>query len=396
VTGRSGPSASAAEGPRIEIVSAAADRLAIPLRRPFSTAVGTWRQRDTWLLRLRDSTGREGFGEACLDPSAGPDDLERLAGFVRAATADLLSSGGIDRWAAAGDDGAPRAAVAAAITSAMVDLGWPWAGRPAAGRSAAGLEAIGSVPVNATIATDDPDGTVVAAAEAVAAGFGTLKLKGGAERSTADLLERLRAVRRVVGPDIELRLDVNGAWDPRVARERLQALADVGLAYVEQPISPGDPADLAALRADSPVAIAADESVTSVLAARDLLRARAVDLLVVKPTRVGGIVRAVAIIEDAAAAGVTVVVSTLLETGVGLAAALRVAVVATTFAGAAGVPRPPAHGLATAGALADDLLLEPLEVAGGRLAVPTGPGLGVSVDRKTVDRWSVERVEAVG
>ncbi len=390
MTGRPRPSTAAAGGLPIEIVAATADRLAIPFRRPFSTAAGTWRRRDTWLLRLRDSTGREGLGEACLDPSAGPDDLEPLAELVRAATADLLSPGGPDRWAAGGDDGAPRAAVAAAVASALVDLG-----SPRAGSWGAGVQAIESVPVNATIATEDPEETVRAAVEAVAAGFGSIKLKGGTERSTSDLVERLRAIRGAVGPDIELRLDVNGAWDAGVARERLAALGDVALAYVEQPIAPGDPADLAALRADSSVAIAADELVTSIQAARDLIRTCAADVLVVKPTRVGGIDRAVEIAQDAAAAGVPVVVSTLLETGVGLAAALRAAVIATVASGSTGAPRPPAHGLATAEVLVDDLLLVPLAVAGGRMTVPAGPGLGVKVDRNALDRWSIERVEAI-
>lgn len=342
-----------------------ADRVRIPFRAPFATAAGTWHARDAWILRIRDADGREGLGEANLDPGADERVLERLAAAVR-------------RWLTTGDvepEGAEGLAVAAAVDAALVDVG------------AIVLDAgavVASVAVNATIATEDRAASVAAAGNAVARGFTTLKLKGGRERSEVDLVERLAAVRGAVGGDIALRLDVNGAWDATTARERLGALAPLGLEYVEQPIAPGDPAALARLRADSPVRIAADESVDSLLAARDLLAAGAVDVLVVKPGRVGGPLFALAIAREAAAAGVGVTISTLLDTGVGLTAALRTAACLPN-----GV-----HGLATADILASDLLARPLHVVGGRMIVPANGGTALdasSVERYAVERSSVER-----
>jgi o-succinylbenzoate synthase len=391
----------AGAGPTIpaDIVAATATRLAIPFRRPFVTATGTWWERETWLFHLVDATGRTGHGEACLDPAAGPAERERLAGLIRATIPAIAGPGDaaerIERGIGASPDDAVGSAVAAAVVSAMVDLGGPATGAGQEPPYPATTEPSGTtstVPVNATVGAEDPAATVAAAIEAVQAGFTTLKLKGGREASSRDLVERLAAVRRAVGPGIELRLDVNGAWDLPTARDRLAALADLGLAYVEQPIPPGDPEVFAALRSEAAVPIAADESVTSRRAARALLAADAVDVLVVKPCRVGGIAAATAIVRDAARSGVPVVISTLLETGVGLAVALRAAVVATD---AAPTDRPaPAHGLATADLLADDLLAEPLRIASGRMAVPSGPGLGVDVDPAAVDRWTLERVEA--
>jgi hypothetical protein len=127
----------------------------------------------------------------------------------------------------------------------------------------------------------------------------------------------VRAVREAIGPDVHLRLDVNGAWDPPTAEERLEAVERFRLEYVEQPLAGDDAEALAELRRRVRVPIAADESVTSIKAARELLDAEAVDVLVVKPARVGGLVVGAEIAALAAERGVPVVVSTLFETGWG-------------------------------------------------------------------------------
>jgi L-alanine-DL-glutamate epimerase-like enolase superfamily enzyme len=106
-----------------------------------------------------------------------------------------------------------------------------------------------------------------------------------------------------------------------------------------------------------------------------------VAVLVVKPARVGGIRAARRIAEVAAAGGVATVVSTLFESGVGIAAALHLA------AAVPGEGR--AHGLATADLLASDLLARPLPVRAGAMAVPRGPGLGVELDEVALDRYAV-------
>lgn len=340
------------------LVRVGAVRVRVPFRAPFATAAGTWVARDAWIVRVRDDDGREGIGEANLDPAADDAALERLAATVR-------------RWASGGEvdlDDAVGRAVAGAIDAARSDLG--------------GGVAATSVAVNATIATEDVAASVAAARDVVARGFTTLKLKGGREHSTAELVERLTAVRTAVGPDVALRLDVNGAWDAAIALERLVALAALRLAYVEQPIPAGDVSTMAALRASGVVPIAADESVESLATARALLGAEACDVLVVKPGRVGGPTVALAMAREAAAAGVGVTISTLLDTGVGLTAALRVAVLVP-----GGV-----HGLATADVLECDLLAEPLVGRDGRMVVPAGPG--TALDEEAIERYAVERVEA--
>ena len=133
--------------------------------------------------------------------------------------------------------------------------------------------------------------------------------------------------------------------------------------------------------------------------ARAALAERAADVLVVKPARVGGQAATMRIVDAAAAAGVSVVLGTYFETGVGIAAALRIAAAmraagATTrgaAAGSRGAPQreEPAHGLATAGLLVHDLLSVPLPIAKGRMAVPAA----VALDEHEVERYALERIE---
>jgi L-alanine-DL-glutamate epimerase-like enolase superfamily enzyme len=192
-------------------------------------------------------------------------------------------------------------------------------------------------------------------------------------------VERIAAVRAAAGPGVSLRLDLNGTLATSEAESVLSRLEAFHLEYVEQPVAEAaSVADLARLRRLARVPIAADESVTDLAAGRALLDADAVDAVVVKPARVGGVGEGAALVELAAQAGVPVTVSTLLETGVGLAGALQVASLS---------PGDVAHGLATAGLLATDLLASPLTVVSGRMAVLDGPGLGVEVDDAAVMRW---------
>jgi L-alanine-DL-glutamate epimerase-like enolase superfamily enzyme len=118
-------------------------------------------------------------------------------------------------------------------------------------------------------------------------------------------------------------------------------------------------------------------------------------VLVVKPARVGGPVAVAEIAKAAAAHEVPVVISTLFETGIGIAAAL-IAAAQLRHAPGARFPAPLAHGLATAGLLEHDLLEEPLVVEAGRMHAPGGAGtgrLGIRVSRRAVARFAAEFVE---
>ncbi len=364
-----------------------ADRVRIPLRRPFPTATGMWLEHDAWIIRIVDGDGRVGLGEAVLDPDSGEVAERILSSLVREA-AERAGAAALPSMADLEFHGAPGRALNAAIESAVVDLERPDV-PPRIGPDGEG------VGVNATIPSLGPAAGAEAALQSVESGFRTLKIKAGAERETEVLVERIRAIRTAVDPTVRLRIDVNGAWDLATAEDRLRAIVGFDIEYAEQPIPAHDVDGLARLRRRVGVPIAADEAASSVSAVRGLLAADAVDVLVVKLARVGGPAAVAEIAERAAEHDVPLVVSTLFETGIGIAAAL------TTAAGLpeirlSGAALPPDHGLATAGLLDHDLLEESLIVARGRMHVAghTGSGgLGVVLDGRALERF---RAEAVG
>ena len=379
------------------IRSLIADRVRIPFRRPFQTAHGSWREREAWIIRIADGDGRVGLGEAVLEPRAGAaagDAAGLLASLVRE-TATRASAGSLPRRAELERHGVAGAALNAAIESALLDLDC----LPLPARIASDGPGVG---VNATVASLHAAAGAVAALAAVEAGFTTLKVKAGDEPDTAALVDRVRAIRAAVGPAVRLRLDVNGAWDMATAEARLVAITGYDIEYVEQPLTAGDVDALATLRRRVRVPVAADESASSVAAVRALLAAQAVDLLVVKLARVGGLAAAAEIAEAAAERGVPVVMSTLFETGIGIAAALHAAAILPDVR-LRGASTPPDHGLATASLLEHDLLERSLVVDRGRMRTAGGGvggrgggelgGLGIMLERQALDRF---RAEAVG
>ena len=363
--------------------SLAADRVRIPFRRPFPTATGMWVEREAWILRLAGDDGRVGLGEAVLSPADGEVAETILTALVREAVDG--AAGGLPSLADLEMHGTPGRALAAALASASADLDGPAPGED------------DWVGVNATLPSLGPDAAAEAAQQSVESGFATLKLKAGAERETEVLVERIRAIRTAVGPDVRLRLDVNGAWDLATATDRLEAVARFDIEFVEQPLVAHDIDGMAELRRRVRVPIAADEAAASVRDVRGLLEAEAADVIVVKSARVGGPGAVADIAAIAAARGVPVVVSTLFETGIGIAAALAMAGRLPEVASARW-PDPLDHGLATAGLLEHDLLVRSLIVEEGRMRPPGGEGaggLGIVHDARALERFRVESIGQV-
>ncbi|WP_425837950.1 o-succinylbenzoate synthase [Microbacterium sp. PA5] len=194
---------------------------------------------------------------------------------------------------------------AATWLSAAIDFGWR--PQPAPVRDA--------VRVNATIPA--VEARRVPAVLARFEGCRTAKVKV-AERGQhlSDDVARVRAVRDALGAEGRIRVDANGGWNVDEAERALHALAEFDLEYAEQPCeSVGELAELRRRLADWDIPIAADESVRKASDPLEVARAGAADLLVVKVQPLGGIARARAIVE---AAGLPVVVSSALDTSVGL------------------------------------------------------------------------------
>jgi O-succinylbenzoate synthase len=239
------------------------------------------------------------------------------------------------------------------------------------------------VPVNVTVPAVGPE----RAHEIVRAGGCTTAKVKVAEpgQSLADDQARVEAVRDALGPTGRVRVDANGAWsvDEAVSALALLDRAAGGLEYAEQPCAEVE--DLARVRRRVDVPIAADESIRR---AEDPYRVRdleAADVAVLKVQPLGGVAACLRIAEDI---GLPVVVSSALESSVGIAAGLALA---------AALPELPyACGLATVQLLEHDLVTEPLLPVDGRL--PVRPVVvdesRLVADEPTRTRWE-ERLAAV-
>ncbi|HTT50182.1 MAG TPA: o-succinylbenzoate synthase [Streptosporangiaceae bacterium] len=221
-----------------------------------------------------------------------------------------------------------------------------WDGWPAPRR--------GQVPVNVTVPAVGPDQAhrIVAAS-----GCRTAKVKV-AERGQpgrADIA-RVEAVRDALGPAGRIRVDANGGWDVDTAARMLGELSRSGLEYAEQPCPTLD--ELAELRKRVDVPVAADESIRRAEDPLAVRAAGAADIVVLKAQPLGGVRSALRI---AAACGLPAVVSSAVESSVGLAAGVALA---------AALPELPyACGLATMSLLTGDVTSQPLAGPGGVLPV---------------------------
>jgi L-fuconate dehydratase len=143
------------------------------------------------------------------------------------------------------------------------------------------------------------------AREAVAEGFGQIKLKVGADLD--DDLRRLTLAREAVGPDVAIAVDANQRWDVGEAIRRGAAMAPFDLAWLEEPTSPDDVLGHAAIRRGvAPVPVATGEHVQNRVVFKQLLQAGAVDVVQIDACRVGGVGENIAILLLAAKFGVPV------------------------------------------------------------------------------------------
>ena len=357
------------------------DSFRIPLATRFETAHGPLICREGLVLRLTTDGGLEGVGEISPFPAfdgttldEATSELARLAPeIIGARVEDLLSA-----LASRSDRGARVPSVRHGLDVAGHDAIARQVGISVAELMAERVERV--VPVNATVAAADLGAAVARSDAAVAAGFRCVKLKVGMAATIESEVARVAAVREAIGSGVTLRLDANGAWDVDRAIATLRALDGFDLEVVEQPVAGPDLAGLAAVRRATRIPLAADEAVTGIAAAREILDRAAADALVVKPMVLGGLGPAREVIQLARAAGCGVIVTTTVDAGIGVAAALQLA---------ATLPQPGfAAGLATGPLLTGDIVAVPLVIDRGTLALPTGPGLGVAVDPEQLERFA--------
>jgi O-succinylbenzoate synthase len=358
-------------------------RATLPLVAPFRTSFGVLVERETLLVRVVTETG-EGWGEcvAFPDPGYSPEYVDGAHDVLRRFLVPrLLAAGDV----AASDVGGLLAPVTghpmakAALELAVLDAELRTQVASLATRlGGARTEvecgvSVGMFPVAELL--DHVDAYVAAGYRRV-----KLKIEPGFD------VEPVRAVRER-HPDVALQVDANAAYS-RSSADRLVALDPFELLLVEQPLPEDDllgHVDLAR-RLRTPICL--DESITSARVAEQAITLGACAVVNVKAGRVGGYLEAVRVHDVCVAAGVPAWCGGMLETGVGRAANVALASLPGFTL--------PGDVSASDRYYTRDVVTEPFALVDGRLAVPTGPGLGVTVDAAFLDviTTSVETLRA--
>ncbi len=260
--------------------------------------------------------------------------------------------------------------------AAAIDFGW--APTPATVRD--------RIPVNATLPAVGPE--EVEGILHAFPGCRTVKVKvAELGQVLADDIDRVAAARRYLGPEGRIRIDANGQWNVDEAEHAIHALEKYDLEYVEQPCaSVEELADIRTRVKYMGIPIAADESVRKSSDPLEVARLGAANLLVMKAQPLGGVRAALAI---AAEAGLPVVVSSALDTSVGISMGAHLA---------AALPQLDYDcGLGTVALLAGDVTSTPLIPDDGSIDVSR-----VEVDATLLDchaasadrtAWWMERLE---
>ncbi|PWR01243.1 muconate cycloisomerase [Meridianimarinicoccus roseus] len=228
------------------------------------------------------------------------------------------------------------------------------------------------LPVAWTLASGNSETDIAEALEMIEMRrHNIFKLKIG-KRSVAEDVAHVARIKQAVGAAASVRVDVNTAWSLQDARWGLRGLQDAGCELVEQPLPARYRRAMAELTAGYEIAVMADEALNGPEDALEVAKARAADVFAVKVAQSGGLKKAAEVIAIGQAAGFSLYGGTMLETGLGTAAALQLFATVerldwgTEFFGPL--------------LLTDEILAEPIAYRDFCVEIPKGPGIGATLD----------------
>ncbi len=269
----------------------------------------------------------------------------------------------------------------AAIEMACVDLAARAAGMPV--HTYLGGAVKDRLLFNAWIGILPPEQAARETVEWKKKGFRSAKIKvGGSIEADAD---RVKAVREAVGPDFQIRIDANAGYDADTSIKLAKRVADFGLQLFEQPVPDHDIAGMARVRREANAAglpVMADESVLDHASLIRIIQAGAADIVKVKIMKQGGFINTRRMIATAEAAGIRCVVGHGFGLGVNTMAEIMLAATSANVL----------DGLECVGPLktADDIITRRIDLSRGSLALPGGPGLGVTLDDAKVAKYRLD------
>jgi muconate cycloisomerase len=365
--------------------------LDIPTIRGHVLSMATMRTQTAVLVRIRFSDGSEGLGEGTTigGLSYGPESPESIRSAIDTYLAPALTG-------RSGDDvnGAIQVmdhiARGNRIAKTAVEIAlWDGLGKRL-GVSVAQLfggAVHARLPVAWTLASGNSDTDIAEAEAMIAKGRHCIfKLKIG-KREVAEDVAHVARIKSALGDAASIRVDVNQAWTLTEARRGLAALQDAGCELVEQPVGARYLTAMADLTRSHEIAVMADEALNGPEDALTVASRGAADVFAVKIAQSGGLKRAAEVVAIGQAAGLGLYGGTMLETGLSTAAALQLFATVEQLDWGTELFGPL---LLTA-----DILAEPMVYRDFHVEVPTGPGIGATLDPDKIDFYRRDRSRSV-
>ncbi|MBO0805022.1 MAG: hypothetical protein J2P25_18350 [Nocardiopsaceae bacterium] len=333
---------------------------------------------------VRTDEGHEGYGEACPVPAFTGETQSSIVDLVEGRVAPVLI--GADPLARSpllhALAGTARFApfTAAAVDTALLDLAGRILGVPA--HALLGGAFRDRVEVHGSVGWQEDPADMARTAARQAATYRTLKVYAGRGELSADL-DRLAAVRAAAGPGTGLFADVNGMWAPGDLPRVLPRLKEIGITLLEQPLPPAAAAFQRDLVASHGIGVVADEAVRTAADAAQVAASRSASVVNVGHSKLGGPTAAFHAAGVAAAHGLGVMVGSVIEMGIATAMGLHLAAALPRLACPCYLMGPLKYR--------ERITTEQIEVIDGHVAVPAGPGLGVTVDERRLHALDARR-----
>jgi muconate/chloromuconate cycloisomerase len=353
----------------VKIVSIETVSDSIPLIRPIKLAFGERRNADHVVARVTTNEGVEGFGEVSPFSPFCSETKETVTHYIRNEFSPIVCShdpfdlskilesldrvSGHNRFAKAAIDVALHDALGAKL---RVPVNFLLGGKQKE-----------TIPIAKPIHIGSLTDMVEEARESVEEGFKTMKVYVGLDPERD--VERVKEVRKAVGSDIAIKVDVNQRWSPKLAIKTINRMERYDLQLVEQPIPAWNLDGLSAVCKSVETPIAVDESLYSPHDAIRIIKKEAADVFNIYVSKSGGLHQAKKIVNIAESAGIPCLVGSLYELGIGTAAGVHLACSSSMVKYACDLIGPTLHEY--------DIVEHPLEFKDGVIRVPNRPGLGV-------------------
>jgi o-succinylbenzoate synthase len=310
----------------MKIVDIQLERISVPLKRPFKTALRTVNSVEDIIVKVITDTGNIGYGEAPPTGVITGDTTGAIIGAIEDHIKKSILGMDIENFEnlmkKLNGCIVKNTSAKAAVDIALYDLYGQLYKAPL-------YKLLGGyrkeIITDITISVNSPEEMVEDSKDAIKLGYNTLKIKVG--KDSAMDIKRIKAIREAVGNDISIRIDANQGWKPKEAVYALRRMEDSGLnlELVEQPVEAHDIEGLKFVTDNVSIPVMADESVFSPKDALNIMQLRAADLINIKLMKTGGIYNALKICNMAEIYGMECMIGCMLEAKVSVTAAVHLA-----------------------------------------------------------------------